>query len=168
MGTDALDAFIGGFARAKASFELLRVGDGLICKQGAYERCLVLKLQKAAWTNDSMEQLENESGVFFSIWIDEEAAGQGRALYNIHALKMRHLKGYTIQSRAFAAAFRRKFASIVSYWPNVRTDYGPLTLMQGWIATSPESFETDALLLMRRLGDVYPLIDGLLDECRDR
>jgi hypothetical protein len=34
----------------------------------------VLKLQKVTWTNDRMDQLQNQTGIFFSIWTNEKAA----------------------------------------------------------------------------------------------
>jgi hypothetical protein len=62
-------------------------------------------------------------------------------------------------------------------WPNVSVDYGPLTLMQGWIEVAPdraeqdvleqdileeEILEQDILALMERFRLVSPLIDRLL------
>jgi hypothetical protein len=156
------------FARLKATFDLddLRHNDSLICKQGSFRECVVLKLQKASWTTDSMEQLENESGIFFSIWVDDKAATEGRAHYNIHALKLRHLHGHSIQSREFAAAFRKGFAAVQREWPNVSVDYGPLTLMQGWIELVPARFARDGSQLMNQFVELSPWIDRLLAERR--
>src|SRR6202043_4285614 len=93
-----------------------------------------------------MDQVQNRSGIFFSIWIDEKAASDNRANYNIHALKLRALKGYSITSRDFATEFGSKFATGV--WPNVRVNYGPLTLMQGWVEVEPATFEKNGLALL--------------------
>jgi hypothetical protein len=137
--------------------------NGLICKQGFYNDCSVLKLQKASWTNDGMDRAQNKTGIFFSIWINEKAASKSRANYNIHALKLRQLEGYSITSRDFANDFRSSFASMRDAWPNVSVDYGPLTLMEGWIEVDPNSFEKDVLVLMERFKPVSRLIDRLLE-----
>jgi hypothetical protein len=153
--------FRAAFANIKALFDE-RKSDGLVCKQGFYRDCPVLKLQKSSWTNDPMDRVENKTGIFFSVWIDKKAATQGRAKYNIHALKLRHLEGYSITSRDFANDFRKHFASVRDAWPNVSVDFGPLTLMQGWIKVDPKSLETEALALLERFQLLSPLIDRLL------
>jgi hypothetical protein len=152
-------------AKIKAQFDE-RNRDGLICKQGFYKGCSVLKLQKASWTNDPMDRVQNESGIFFSVWMNEASAKKSRANYNTHALKLRQLHGYSITSRDFANDFRNSFASRRHTWPNVRVDYGPLTLMQGWIEVDPNSLEKDLLLLMERFERLSPLIDRLLGSRR--
>lgn len=138
--------------------------DGLICKQGYYMGSHVLKLQKASWTNDPMDRAQNETGVFFSIWISQKSAEQRRVYYNIHALKMRRLKGYAITSRKFAEDFRGMFASRRHHWPNVRVDYGSLTLMEGWIELNDETLEDQLLGLMKNFEPLAALIDGSLNK----
>jgi hypothetical protein len=69
-------------------------------------------------------------------------------------------------SRDFANDFRDSFASRRHTWPNVCVDYGPLTLMQGWIEVDPNSLEKDLLLLMERFERLSPLIDRLLESRR--
>lgn len=155
------------FARVAAGFTK-RSRDGLVCKQGSYKACSVLKLQKRSWTNDPMDRLENTSGVFFSIWTNETLIGKNRAHYNIHALKLRELEGYSITSRGFAMDFRKGFASMRSDWPNVSVDYGPLTLMEGWIEIDSVHFEEDILRLMERFQTLSPLIDRLLESRQKR
>jgi hypothetical protein len=150
------------FARIKARFDE-RNHDGLVCKQGFYEACSVLKLQKASWTNDPMDRVQNTSGIFFSIWMDKESVRKNRANYNIHALKLRQLEGYSITSRDFASEFRKGFASKRNTWPNVSVTYGPQTLMQGWIEVDPNNFEESVLSLMESFQRLTPLIDRLLE-----
>src|ERR1700692_3681896 len=99
--------------------------------------------------------------LFFSVWIDEEAARKSRAKYNIHALNLRQLKEYSIASREFANEFRDGFAGKRDAWPNVSVDYGPLTLMQGWTAIEPKSFEADVLDLLERFKRVSRMIDRM-------
>jgi hypothetical protein len=165
MGAGDVQQFCSVFAKIKARFDE-RNRDGLICKQGFYKACSVLKLQKQSWTNDPMDRVENTSGIFFSVWTNEASTRQNRANYNIHALKLRELKGYSIASRDFADDFRNGFASMRNTWPNVRVDYGPLTLMQGWVEVDLNSFEKDIQALVERFEDLSPLIDRLLESRR--
>jgi DNA-binding MarR family transcriptional regulator len=153
------------FAKVKARFDE-RNRDGLICKQGFYNDCSVLKLQKASWTNDPMDRVQNKSGIFFSIWMNEASTRKNRASYNIHALKLRQLKGYSITSRDFANDFRNGFESMRDTWPNVSVDYGPLTLMEGWIEIDSNGLGKDILVLMERFKHLSPLIDRLLESRR--
>jgi hypothetical protein len=64
MGAGDVQQFCAVFAKIKARFDE-RNHDGLICKQGFYKACSVLKLQKASWTNDPMDRVQNTSGIFF-------------------------------------------------------------------------------------------------------
>jgi hypothetical protein len=153
------------FAKIKVRFDE-RSRNGLICKQGSYKACSVLKLQKPSWTNDPMDRVENTSGIFFSVWTNEALTSKSRANYNVHALKLRQLEGYSITSRDFANEFRKGFASKRYTWPNVSVNYGPLTLMQGWIEVDSNSFEKSVLVLMERFNDLSPLIDRLLQSRR--
>ncbi len=163
METDDVQQLSAVFVKIKSDFDKRQSGrNGLICKQGFYKACSVLKLQKASWTNDRMDQVRNETGVFFSIWVAEKAVSKSRANYNIHALKLRQLAGYSITSRDFADDFRKSFASTRDAWPNVSVDFGPLTLMQGWIEIHLNRSENDALALMERFTHLSPLIDRLL------
>jgi hypothetical protein len=151
------------FRRLKRRFDGRRPRiDGLVCKQGRFGRCPVLKLQKPAWTNDPMDEIRNETGIFFSIWSVPDAVPRNRVHYNIHALKLRQLKGYAITSRDFADGFRNRFVSIRDAWPHVSTEYGPLTLMQGWIESEIDRVEDDLFRLMEQFDDVIPVIDLLL------
>jgi hypothetical protein len=153
------------FAKIKVRFDE-RNRNGLICKQGSYKACSVLKLQKPSWTNDPMDRVENTSGIFFSVWTNEASTSKSRANYNVHALKLRQLQGYSITSRDFANEFRKGFASTRNAWPNVSVNYGPLTLMQGWIEVNSNSFEPGVLVLMERFNHLSPLIDRLLESRR--
>jgi hypothetical protein len=81
--------FVALFEKVKARFDQ-QPQHGLVCRSGYYKNSFVLKLQKAAWTNDSMDGMQNTSGIFFSVWINEASIKQTRANYNIHALKLRH------------------------------------------------------------------------------
>jgi hypothetical protein len=165
MGPGAKLPFDAVFAKIKTRFDG-RSRNGLVRKQGSYKPCSVLKLQKPSWTNDRMDRLENTSGIFFSIWTTDESMKKGRANYNIHALKLRELKGYSITSRDFASAFRNSFASMRNAWPNVSVDFGPQTLMEGWIKADPVHCEKEVLGLMEAFQSLSPLIDRLLESRR--
>jgi hypothetical protein len=114
--------------------------------------CPVLYIDKPSWHNRG--EVEIPGQIFFSVWMDE----QGQTNYNIHALKLRHIKLYKLESRKFAAAFRDRFDP--TGWPNVSTAFGPATLMQGWVDFSDEQLDS---LIVGFIG-MLPLIDRLLKE----
>jgi hypothetical protein len=130
---------------------------GLICVTGVFEGCPFVRLHRQSW-------ISGTSGIFFSVWADKDSRHSGRIHYNIHALKMRQFKFHVITSRDFAADFRKNFGTLVDSWPNVRTDYGPLNLMQGWIEFRKDSFENDVHGLMKQFAPVCRIIDKLLEE----
>ena len=137
-----------------------------ICKCGPWPSAeaaqgLVLKLLKRHWSNDDPAVIGNQSGIFFSMWTD--ATDMATLRFNIHALKLRNLKGYALESRKFAAAFRSAFAPVASSWPKHRDDFGPQTLIEGMMPASPEG--TDELLasLAANFARASILIDLLLE-----
>jgi hypothetical protein len=160
--TIALRAIDASFREIKARYDERHPGQDLLCKQGFYKNCSVLKLQKPSWTNDPMGQVRNRSGIFFSIWINGESAKESRANYNIHALKLRELKSYRIASKDFAEEFRKNF--VKKSWPNVSVDYDPLTLMEGWEEVALNKLEEDIPPMLERFRQVSPLLDHLLDK----
>jgi hypothetical protein len=123
---------------------------------------VVLKLLKRQWSNDVAETMVSTSGIFFSIWIDREALRKGRLRYNLHALKLRQLEGYSLESRKFAAAFRRVFSPRLQAWPNVKTEFGPQTLFEGFISIPPAGMESAIWRLAEAFLPVGKVIDGLL------
>lgn len=129
---------------------------------GEWLSVAVLKLQKPAWSELAPPSTVNNPGIFFSIWIDAKSLKQQRVLYNIHALKLRHLSTYALESREFATAFRRAFAPAAKHWPNVSTDFGPQTLMQGWIPLDEAALETDATHLAQQFLPLAGKLDALL------
>ncbi len=133
-------------------------------KVGVWVRSVVLKLQKKSWADAAPTARPFEGSIFFSIWISEESIREGRLNYNIHAFKLRQLVGYAIQSREFAAAFRSRFKAFEKKWPNVRVDFGPLTLMEGWIGVDLKNFEKELSDLAHRFLEIRFIIDELLAE----
>ncbi len=121
-----------------------------------------LKLYKQSWTNDDQNPLEAESRIFFSVWVNDSTLEKGKIMYNIHALKLRNLKNYSIQSRKFAETFREAFKFHKNQWPNVSLHHGPLTLMEGWLKLNLENFENDILELANNFLAIEHLIDETL------
>jgi hypothetical protein len=133
----------------------------LRCETGDWMDCAVLKLQKDAWTSGGMGQ-----GIFFSVWLGERELKARRFNYNIHAFKTTSLPGHMVKPREFAAAFREKLNASTqkSAWPNLSTDYGPQTLMQGWIPLDEATFRQDVEGLIERFVNMHDVIDALLLE----
>jgi hypothetical protein len=131
---------------------------GLLCITRVFEGCPGVRLYRDSWKSGTAE-------IFFAVWTDNDSRSSGRIHYNIHALKMRQFKGHVITSRDFADDFRKNFKPLSNSWPNIRMDYGPLNLMQGWIQFREECFEPDVLRLMYQFAaTVSPIIDQLLQE----
>ena len=125
---------------------------------------IVIKIRKKNWYNIIETDEKNNSSIFFSVWIEDKSLIGNQIYYNIHALKLRHLKGYNIESRKFAEAFRDKFKKYKDQWPNVSVSYGPQTLMQGWIEINTDSFEADIIALIIRFLEIEYIIVELLEE----
>lgn len=123
----------------------------------------VLKIQKKNWKNKTENKI-SKSSIFFSIWLEEKGIRKNQIFYNIHAFKLRELKGYKIESREFAFSFRNRFEKCKHKWQNVSTDYGPLTLMQGWMEVDLNEFKKDVLKLTDQFTDIVLVIDELLKE----
>ena len=131
---------------------------------GLYGDSVFLKLYKLSWASPSPDPLTAKSRIFFSIWMNDSAIAEQKLLYNIHALKLRQLKGYSIASRKFAESFRGRFKEFENRWPNVSLNYGPLTLMQGWIESDPEKIQEETTALANNFLELEPLIDQTLAE----
>ena len=131
---------------------------------GLYGDSVFLKLYKQSWTSPSEDPLTATSRIFFSIWINDLAIAEQKLLYNIHALKLRQLKGYSIASRKFAEYFRARFSEFEHQWPNVGLNFGPLTLMQGWIVSDPGKIQEEITEVANNFLELEPLIDQTLVE----
>lgn len=124
--------------------------------------CVCLKIYKRAWATPNENPLQARSRIFFAVWISDESIAGQTMFYNIHAFKLRHLSGYNIESRKFAALFRTNFTPFKAQWPNVSVEYGPLTLMKGYVKTDADHFEAEILQLANRFFSIAPLIDSTL------
>ncbi len=131
---------------------------------GSWLGSAALKVQKPSWTEARPPSSVSEAGIFFSVWIEPKGLKQNRVFYNIHALNLRGFTRYTLLSREFATAFRTEFARTSKSWPNVSTDYGPQTLMQGWFPLDPVTLADDTAALVRRFIPLNATIDMLLKQ----
>ncbi|MEI9944432.1 MAG: hypothetical protein WDN26_09475 [Chitinophagaceae bacterium] len=121
-----------------------------------------MKLYKKSWTSSSQDPLNAESRIFFSTWVNDASLEEQKIFYNIHALKLRKLNGYSIQSRKFADDFRNSFKEFEHNWKNLSTKFGPLTLFEGWIKINPENFQKEILKLVNNFLEIDQLIDNTL------
>ena len=136
--------------------------NGLEISIGIVLNSVYSKLYKPEWTNDINNPLDAEARIFFSIWVNEKTILEKKVFYNIHAFKLRKLKGYSILSREFAESFRKQFLKYQSNWENISVEFGPLTLMQGWIELKEENFENDISNLTSNFIKIEYLIDNTL------
>jgi hypothetical protein len=152
-----------------------RKSAGLLDRKKLYEKQLelnvgvtlnsvVLKLYKKEWANDKVDPLKAKTRIFFAIWVNDKTLKVSKIFYNIHALKLRLLHGYSITSRDFADNFRNDFKKHQHDWKNVSLDFGPLTLMEGW-----EYFDMESLNdIIERLANNFVEIDYLIDDTLDK
>ncbi len=123
---------------------------------------VVLKLYKKQWASDKADPINAKTRIFFAIWVNDKTIKQEKIFYNIHALKLRKLKGYSIVSREFADKFRRDFKKTKTEWENVSLKFGPLTLMEGWNKLDVETVENTILNLANKFIKIEYLIDKTL------
>ena len=120
---------------------------------------VVLKLYKTEWASDKIDPIHASSRIFFAIWVNEKTISRKKIFYNIHALKLRKLKGYAIRSHDFADSFRKDFMKFEHNWGNVSVKFGPLTLMEGW-----EHFENERLEgIIVKLANNFTTMEHLID-----
>lgn len=131
-------------------------------KVGIRHNSVVLKIQKATWCNSAGTNATFSDGIFFSVWISDELIIKNQLAYNIHALKLRELRGYSIKSREFAESFRTRFKGLEQDWPNVSISFGPLTLMEGRVEISLDHFEHVIAGLANTFLSIQFIIDDLL------
>lgn len=142
-------------------------GSSWQCRTGlwpepAMPQAAVLKLHRAHWSQAPADSLSAASEIFFSVWVDEEAVKKGGLHYNLHALKLRGMAGYNLESRKFASAFRAVFGPRSTGWPGVKMAYGPQTLFQGFVKCPPARVEAAALSLAKKFIPLGSIVDDLL------
>ncbi|MDC8101190.1 hypothetical protein [Chryseobacterium rhizosphaerae] len=124
---------------------------------------VALKVYKPEWSGDHQSPLDAVGRIFFSVWVNDKAIQEDRIYYNIHALKVRELRNYRISGRNFAQDFRTEFLKYHKDWPNVSVQYGPLTLMQGWIQLKNDRIQKDVYELVQNFLKISSIIDHILD-----
>jgi hypothetical protein len=157
-------SYLAAFKKAAGKMdENLLAKKKLEIETGIWLESVVLRLQKSAWANKPYERPQSDTAIFFSIWLHDKTIKENKIFYNIHALKLRQLKGYKITSREFAAAFRSRFKPYAHQWPNVSVDFGPQTLMEGWEKLDTANIQEDVFKIASRFLEIDTLIDDLLD-----
>ena len=127
---------------------------------------VALKIYKPEWSSTPESPMDAPGRIFFSVWVNEKSISEGKLYYNIHALKLRNLKGYKIPARTFAEDFRNRFAENQENWENVSVQYGPLTLMEGWTELRPDHIQNDLCELAQKFLNLSPVIDEVLSTYR--
>jgi hypothetical protein len=134
----------------------IKTGEGL----GA----ALLKVMRSSWTTDAPEELLNTNGLFFSIWVDAACEAKGAARYNLHAKKLRAIKGETFAAREFVRAFRAQCGDELKGWPNWTYPKGPITLFEGEFPLDVATLHAKSSELVTRFVTLTPMLDRLLDE----
>ncbi|WP_185287454.1 hypothetical protein [Chryseobacterium lactis] len=129
---------------------------------------VALKVYKPEWSGDVLSSLDSKGRIFFSIWINDKTIREGKMYYNIHALKLRELKNYSLSSRNFAQDFRNEFLKHKEDWPNLSLDFGPLTLLEGWFDLKDEYLQEDIIELVQKFLKVSFLIDKVLAQYKKK
>lgn len=123
---------------------------------------IALKVYKPEWSSDLQSPLHAKGRIFFSVWVCDKTIKEGKLYYNIHALKLRELKNYSLSSRNFAQDFRNEFLKYQKDWPHVSVDFGPLTLMEGWVDLKAEDLQKNIEDLAQKFIKISSIIDASL------
>ncbi len=135
---------------------------GLLVKTGEGLGAAILKLLKPTWTTDGHEEILNTNGLFFGVWIDSACATQGIVRYNLHAKKLRMIKGAAFAAREFARAFRARGKDELEGWPNWSYPKGPITLFEGHFLLDEKTLRAETAAIMDRFAILTPMLDRLL------
>jgi hypothetical protein len=137
---------------------------GLTIKTGFGLDAAILKLLKPTWTTDGSKELLNSNGLFFSVWVDAPSEAKGIARYNLHAKKLRAIKGEAFAAREFARAFRAQCGDDLKAWPNWSYPKGPITLFEGHVPLDANTLKAETSKLMDRFAALTPMLERLLAE----
>jgi hypothetical protein len=135
---------------------------GLVIKTGFGLDAAILKLIKPTWTTDAPGDLLNSNGLFFGVWVDPACKAKGIARYNLHAKKLRFIKGEDFAARDFARSFRAQAHGELANWPNCTYPKGPITLFEGHVPLDAATLRAETSELMDRFAELCPLIEQLL------
>ena len=135
---------------------------GLSIKTGEGLGAVMMKVLRPSWTTDKPDELLNTNGLFFSIWIDAACEDKGIVRYNLHAKKLRHIKGEAFAARDFARRLRADAKSELATWPNCTFPPGPITLFEGHFALDEKTLHAETSAMMDRFAKFTPMLDGVL------
>lgn len=137
---------------------------GLAIKTGEGFGAAILKLLKPSWTTDGMDEILNTNGLFFSVWVDPECEALGIVRFNLHAKKLRFIKGEAFAAREFARAFRVQAQDEVAVFPNWKHPKGPITLFEGHVPLDLETLHAETSTLLDRFAALCPILEKVLAE----
>jgi hypothetical protein len=155
-----LDSFTALKSERAAEFQTQH---GLTIKTGEGLGAAILKLLKPSWTTDGPGEILNSNGLFFGVWVDAECEARGIARYNLHAKKLRFIKGEAFAAREFARAFRAQGKDELAGWPNWSYPKGPITLFQGHVPLDANTLHAETSALMDRFAQLAPMLERLLE-----
>jgi hypothetical protein len=135
---------------------------GLSIKTGEGLGAVILKLLKPSWTTDGPGEILNSNGLFFGVWVDAACESKGIARYNLHAKKLREIKGEAFAAREFVRSFRAQCGEEMKAWPNCTFPKGPITLFEGHVPLKAETLKAETSALMDRFAALTPMLDQLL------
>ena len=122
-----------------------------------------LYIAKKHWTNRFDLEREATIGVFFCVWVSPELVEKQEYAYNIHSKQLHKLPTYKLASREFANEFPKIVKTRVSSWPNIRMDYGPITLLEGRGTLELGSFKETIEERISEFVGIHAQIDKLLE-----
>jgi hypothetical protein len=135
----------------------------LTIKAGSGLDASILKVMKDSWTTDRPDELLNSNGLFFSIWMDAACKAEGIVRYNLHARKLRAIKGEAFAAREFARSVRAQGKDELAGWPNWSFPKGPITLVEGHFPHDRLTLKSETSAMMDRFAAMVPFLDRLLD-----
>jgi hypothetical protein len=135
---------------------------GLVIKTGEGLGAAILKVMRPSWSTDKPDELLNTNGLFFSIWVDAACEEKAIVRYNLHAKKLRFIKGEAFAARDFARRVRADAKSELATWPNCTIPTGPITLLEGHFTLDDKTLHDETSKMMDRFAQLTPLLDGVL------
>jgi hypothetical protein len=142
----------------------LKMQHGLDIKTGEALGAAILKVLKPTWTTDKPSEILNTNGMFFSVWVDAACEADGIARYNLHAKKLRAIKGERFAAREFVRSFRAQCGDELKSWPNWSYPKGPITLFEGHFNLDLATLGAETEKLVERFATLTPSLDKLLSE----
>jgi hypothetical protein len=142
----------------------LKMQHGLDIKTGEALGAAVLKVLKPTWTTDKPSEILNTNGLFFSVWVDAACEAVGIARYNLHAKKLRAIKGEKFATREFVRSFRAQCGEDLKSWPNWSYPKGPITLFEGHFDLDLATLGSETEKLVQRFAALAPKLENLLSE----